>query len=71
VGEFVEARMLAEFGDIKKIRVARLRETVQELRRLYNFEYPLAHLRPFLSVHEREVTISGDEVGLPNQEVAA
>lgn len=69
-GEFVEARMLAEFRDIKKIRVKRLRETIDSLRQRYGVEYPLAHLKPYLSVHDHEVVIGGEKVGLPHHEVA-
>jgi uncharacterized protein (DUF433 family) len=69
-GEFVEARMLAEYRDIKKIRISRLRETVDSLRQQYGREYPLAHLKPYLSVYDREVTIGGNDVGLPEQELA-
>lgn len=69
-GEFVEARMLAEYRDIKNIRVARLRETVDALRQHYGLEYPLAHLKPYLSVYDREVTIEGEVVGLPEQAMA-
>jgi len=69
-GEFVEARMLAEYRDIKKIRMARLRETVDALRQNFGLQYPLAHLRPFLSVYDREVTLEGDVVGMPEHSVA-
>ena len=69
-GEFVEARMLAEYRDIKKIRMARLRETVDSLRQEFGLNYPLAHLRPYLSVYDREITIEGKAVGLPDQAVA-
>ena len=68
-GEFVEARMLAEFRDREKVRTSRLRAAVDSLRRMYGINYPLAHLRPYLDVHERDVTISGSDVGLPDEQI--
>jgi uncharacterized protein (DUF433 family) len=68
-GEFVEARMIAEFRDREKVRTSRLRAAVDSLRRMYGIDYPLAHLRPYLDVHERDVTISGEDVGLPDEEI--
>ena len=68
-GEFVEVRMFAEFRDRKKMRTSRLREAVESLRRTYGLDYPLAHLRPYLDVHQRDLTISGKDVGLPDAEV--
>lgn len=67
-GEFVETRMLAEYRD-EKIPTARLRGAIDGLRRMYGIDYPLAHLRPYLSVHGRDLTISGDEVGLSEDEM--
>lgn len=68
-GEFVEVRMLAEFRDRDKVRTSRLRGAVEGLRRLYGRAYPLAHMRPYLDVHDHDVTISGEEVGLPDEEI--
>jgi uncharacterized protein (DUF433 family) len=68
-GEFVEVRMLAEFRDREKVRTSRLRAAVDLLRRMYGIAYPLAHLRPYLDVHERDVTISGDDVGPSDEEI--
>lgn len=67
-GEFVEARILAEYRD-DNIPTARLRGAIEGLRRLYDIDYPLAHLRPYLAVHERDLTISGEEVGLSEAEM--
>lgn len=67
-GEFVEARILAEYRD-DNIPTARLRGAIEGLRRLYDIDYPLAHLRPYLAVHERDLTISGEEVGLSEDEM--
>jgi uncharacterized protein (DUF433 family) len=68
-GEFVEVRMLAEFRDRDKVRTPRLRAAVESLRRIYRSEYPLAYLQPYLDVHDRDLTISGEEVGLPDEEI--
>jgi uncharacterized protein (DUF433 family) len=67
-GEFVETRILAEYRD-ENIPTARLRGAIDGLRRLYGIDYPLAHLRPYLAVHERDLTISGEEVGLSEDEL--
>jgi uncharacterized protein (DUF433 family) len=68
-GEFVETRMLAEYREIKNVPIARLRAAISGLRRIYGIDYPLAHSRPYLSVHERDLTITGDEVGLSDEEM--
>ena len=68
-GEFVEARMLAEYRDRKKMRIQRLREAIEELRRQFEIPYPLATLRPYLSVHDRDLTIKRDEGKLSEREV--
>ncbi|MDZ7882211.1 MAG: DUF433 domain-containing protein [Mycobacterium sp.] len=68
-GEFVEVRMLAEFRDIKNVPTRRLRAAIDSLRRTYRPDYPLAYLKTFLDVHARDLTISGEEVGLPDEEV--
>lgn len=67
-GEFVEARILAEYRELN-IPTARLRGAIEGLRRLYGIDYPLAHLRPYLAVHDRDLTISGEEVGLSEDEM--
>lgn len=59
-GEFVETRMLAEFRDVKKIPVPRVRAAIEQLRRQYATQYPLAHLRPYFSVHDRDLTLVPD-----------
>lgn len=68
-GEFVEVRMLAEFRDRENVRTSRLRGAVEGLRRIYGNAYPLAHMRPYLDVHDHDVTIGGEEVGLPDEEI--
>jgi uncharacterized protein (DUF433 family) len=68
-GEFVEARMLAEYRDRKKVPIARQRAAIERLRVMFKVEYPLAYVRPFLSAHERDLTMTGEEVGLPDLEM--
>lgn len=68
-GEFVEVRMLAEFRDRDKVRTSRLRAAVDSLRRTYTYRYPLAYLQPYLDVHDRDLTISGEDLGLPDEEI--
>ena len=60
-GEFVEARMLAEFRD-QSIRTAKLRAAVDKLRERFNIGYPLAHLQPYLAATDGELAIK-DEKG--------
>ncbi|BBZ49209.1 DUF433 domain-containing protein [Mycobacterium heidelbergense] len=60
-GEFVETRMLAEFRDVKNVPIPRLRAAIDELRRRFDTQYPLALMRPYLSVHERDLTIKDEE----------
>jgi uncharacterized protein (DUF433 family) len=67
-GEFVETRILAEYRD-ENIPTARLRGAIDGLRRMYGIDYPLAHLRPYLAVHGRDLTISGEEAGLSEDEM--
>jgi uncharacterized protein (DUF433 family) len=67
-GEFVETRILAEYRD-ERIPTPRLRGAIEALRRAFGIDYPLAHLRPYMAVHERDLTISGPEVGLSNEEL--
>lgn len=68
-GEFVETRMLAKYRDRRKVPIVRQRAAIEELRARFNLRYPLAHLRPFLSTHERDLTMGGEEIGLPDAEV--
>jgi uncharacterized protein (DUF433 family) len=61
-GEFVEVCMLAESRRrVKKWRTARLRAAVDSLRRRYGLAYPLAHLRPYLDLQKRDVTIGASD----------
>lgn len=55
-GEFVETRILAEYRD-QHVPTARLRAAVQELRVIFDMEYPLAHLRPYLEAEAGELAI--------------
>lgn len=61
--------MLAEYRDRRKVPIVRQRAAIEELRARFNLRYPLAHLRPFLSTHERDLTMGGEEIGLPDAEV--
>jgi uncharacterized protein (DUF433 family) len=60
-GEFVETRMLAEFRDFKKVPIPRLRAAIDELRRTFATQYPLAHMRPYLSSYDRDLTIRDED----------
>lgn len=68
-GEFVEARMLAEYRD-SKIPTVRLREAVAALRESFDLQHPLAHLRPYLTAQQGELLLdlkrmdAADEAGL-------
>jgi uncharacterized protein (DUF433 family) len=62
-GEFVEARLLAEYRGAG-VPIVRLRPAVQRLREVFG-PYPLAHADPFLDVEGRElVQRVQEEVGL-------
>lgn len=62
-GEMVEARLLAEFRDLK-VPVQRMRPAIVRLREEFG-RYPLAHARPFLDVEGRElVQVVQQAVGL-------
>jgi len=62
-GEMVEARLLAEFRDLR-IPVQRMRPAIVRLREQFG-RYPLAYARPFLDVEGRElVQVVQQEVGL-------
>lgn len=69
-GEFVEARMLAEYRNRNKVPIARQREAIERLRAMFNLRYPLAHLRPFMSTFDHDLTMTGPEVGLPDTEIS-
>jgi uncharacterized protein (DUF433 family) len=60
-GEFVEARVLAEFRDRKNVPIPRLRAAIEELRRIFDTQYPLAHMRPYLSAYDGDLTIKGKD----------
>ncbi len=49
-GEFVEARILAEYRDQKAIKTTRLRAAVDTLRQEFQIDYPLARLRPYIEI---------------------
>lgn len=66
-GEFVEARILAELRE--EVKTQRLRLAVQALRDAYKVDYPLAHLRPYLSAESRELVIGGADVGLDDEKM--
>lgn len=66
-GEFVETRILAEYRD-QDIPTARLRAAIDRLRAIYRVDYPLAYIRPYLSVHNRDLAVSGEDVGLSDEE---
>lgn len=60
-GEFVETRILAEYRD-QDVPTPRLRAAVDSLRQIYGLRYPLAYLRPYLTVQDRDLTISAAAV---------
>ncbi len=62
-GEFVETRILAQYRE-EDVPTRRLRAAIAALRETYRFDYPLAYLRPYLSADNRELMISGEDVGL-------
>jgi uncharacterized protein (DUF433 family)/transposase len=64
-GEFVEARMLAEFRD-QSVPTTRLRAAVERLREMFDVAYPLAHLRPYLAADQGELAI--DSAGLDSSD---
>lgn len=57
-GEFVEARMLAEFRD-QNVPTPKLRAAVDKLRADFGTAYPLAHLGPYLAAERGELAIHG------------
>lgn len=68
-GEFVEARILAEYRDRDKVPIRRLRAAIEELRATYHVDYPLAYLQPYLQVQNRDLTIGGQGVGTDDARV--
>lgn len=58
-GEFVETRILAEYRE-QDVPTPRLRAAVESLRKMYGLRYPLAYLRPYLTVQDRELTMPAD-----------
>lgn len=67
-GEFVETRILAEFRD-EKVSIPRQRAAIDNLRRTYGIDYPLAHLRPYLSAHQRDLTITDEDTEQSDEEM--
>ena len=55
-GEFVEARILAEFRD-QRVPTTKLRAAVDRLRYEYQVAYPLALMRPYLEAEQRRLLI--------------
>jgi uncharacterized protein (DUF433 family) len=55
-GEFVEARLLAEFR-IAGVPIVRMRPAISRLRDEFHSRYPLAHARPFLHVDGKELVL--------------
>lgn len=58
-GEFVETRILAEYRE-QDVPTPRLRAAVDSLRQLFRVRYPLAYLRPYLTVQDRDLTIPAE-----------
>ena len=66
-GEFVEARLLSEYRDAG-VPLIRMRPAIDRLREQFHPRYPLAHSRPFLDVHGRELVLRAQEdVGLDRE----
>jgi uncharacterized protein (DUF433 family) len=63
-GEFTETRFLSEFRN-SDIPIQRMRPAVDELRAIFNVQYPLAYARPYLHQVGRELVMKVQEkVGL-------
>jgi uncharacterized protein (DUF433 family)/transposase len=62
-GEFVEARILAEFRDQKQVKTAHMRAAVEQLRERFALDYPLATLRPYLDAELGDIEIDTSELG--------
>lgn len=63
-GEFVEARLLAEYRDAG-VPIVHMRPAVDRLRQKFHPLYPLAHSQPFLDVAGKELVYNvQEEVGL-------
>ena len=60
-GEFVEARMLAEYRD-EAIQTHRLRAAVENLRETFGVDHPLAYLQPYLAAASGELAIDQQRV---------
>lgn len=60
-GEFVEARILAEYRDLD-IPTGRLRATVAGLRDRFGVSHPLAHERPYLAAEAGEIVIDRERL---------
>lgn len=58
-GELVETRILAEYRE-QDVPTPRLRAAVDSLRQLYRVRYPLAYLRPYLTVQYRDLTMPAE-----------
>lgn len=58
-GEFVETRILAEYRE-QDVPTPRLRAAVESLRQTYRVRYPLAYVRPYLTVQDRDLTMPAD-----------
>lgn len=63
--EFVEADLLAEYRH-KSVPLQRLRPLIDGLRRAFGVPYPLAHFKPAIDRHSREVVLElQEEHGIP------
>ncbi|MCZ7590547.1 MAG: hypothetical protein M5U27_17165 [Gaiella sp.] len=66
-GEFVETRLLSEYRDAG-VPLIRMRPAIDRLREQFHPRYPLAHSRPFLDIHGRELVLRAqEEVGLERE----
>lgn len=66
-GEFVETRLLSEYRDAG-VPLLRMRPAIDRLREQFHPRYPLAHSRPFLDIHGRELVLRAqEEVGLDRE----
>ena len=66
-GEFVEARIIAEYRD-REIPTVRLRGAVLALRERFHVRYPLAHLQPYLEADVGELIIPAKHLGLSDED---
>ncbi len=66
-GEFVETRLLSEYRNAG-VPMIRMRPAIDRLREQFDARYPLAHSRPFLDTHGRELVLRAQEdVGLDRE----